>query len=262
MSERGQRRYHRKSKLGCLACKQRHKRCDEKKPYCGNCLKYGTKCSYFNDSAGCLQEQNRYDTPLQQHSHVTALSALAHDESTMYRHLNNQYPYSGIPPGLNPLASIFNAAEAFLVVEYEATIPKMAIMPRCRDGIISDIAKAYEVQAGIRTEWLTRVYRYLHLACAYEINKHSLLSLAGTFHHRDTMHTRSLDIALHHRQFALRTLQRSIERFGIDNADSILAASMNLSNQSANWYVINLPNLNCSSYCCTPHDGDIELTMR
>ncbi|KAF4931520.1 Sterol uptake control protein 2 [Colletotrichum viniferum] len=40
------RKFHRRSKNGCSTCKQRHVRCDERKPLCTNCLQTGKDCIY------------------------------------------------------------------------------------------------------------------------------------------------------------------------------------------------------------------------
>ncbi|KAK3346100.1 hypothetical protein B0T25DRAFT_483723 [Lasiosphaeria hispida] len=40
------RRAHKRSRNGCLTCKQRHIRCDEAKPICTNCLTRGGDCGY------------------------------------------------------------------------------------------------------------------------------------------------------------------------------------------------------------------------
>ncbi|KAK1674466.1 hypothetical protein BDP55DRAFT_694568 [Colletotrichum godetiae] len=40
------RKFHRRSKNGCSTCKQRHVRCDERKPLCTNCLQTGKDCVY------------------------------------------------------------------------------------------------------------------------------------------------------------------------------------------------------------------------
>ncbi|KAH7128328.1 hypothetical protein B0J11DRAFT_268343 [Dendryphion nanum] len=40
------RKAHKKSRNGCLPCKLRHVKCDEVKPACVNCDKYGSKCEY------------------------------------------------------------------------------------------------------------------------------------------------------------------------------------------------------------------------
>ncbi|KAM5445695.1 transcription factor [Microsporum audouinii] len=45
-SEFRPRRSHRKSRAGCLICKRRRVKCDEKKPGCRNCSNYGVSCCY------------------------------------------------------------------------------------------------------------------------------------------------------------------------------------------------------------------------
>ncbi|GME40954.1 C6 zinc finger domain-containing protein [Neofusicoccum parvum] len=39
------RRSHKKTRTGCMQCKQRRVKCDEQKPTCGNCIKRGQPCS-------------------------------------------------------------------------------------------------------------------------------------------------------------------------------------------------------------------------
>ncbi|KAK4162398.1 hypothetical protein QBC43DRAFT_321866 [Cladorrhinum sp. PSN259] len=46
------RRAHKRSRKGCLTCKQRHIRCDELKPVCTNCLTRGGDCGYPAEPAG------------------------------------------------------------------------------------------------------------------------------------------------------------------------------------------------------------------
>ncbi|CAF3655069.1 unnamed protein product [Fusarium graminearum] len=40
------RRRHRKSRLGCMECKRRHIKCDERQPICGNCIVSERPCSF------------------------------------------------------------------------------------------------------------------------------------------------------------------------------------------------------------------------
>ncbi|KAL4879245.1 hypothetical protein BJY04DRAFT_194113 [Aspergillus karnatakaensis] len=43
------RRSHRKSKAGCLQCKRRKVKCDERKPTCQKCIVHGVSCSFEDD---------------------------------------------------------------------------------------------------------------------------------------------------------------------------------------------------------------------
>ncbi|KAI0167099.1 hypothetical protein GGR52DRAFT_556883 [Hypoxylon sp. FL1284] len=45
---RGPRLYHKKSRTGCLRCKQRRVKCDENRPSCGSCTKHVVHCVYPN----------------------------------------------------------------------------------------------------------------------------------------------------------------------------------------------------------------------
>ncbi|KAL6233071.1 hypothetical protein BDW75DRAFT_246825 [Aspergillus navahoensis] len=45
------RRTHQKSKNGCTTCKKRRVKCDERKPTCQRCQKYGASCLYNNKSS-------------------------------------------------------------------------------------------------------------------------------------------------------------------------------------------------------------------
>ncbi|KAL2848976.1 hypothetical protein BJX68DRAFT_238073 [Aspergillus pseudodeflectus] len=40
------RRFHHKSRYGCAACKKRRRKCDERKPVCGNCAQRSVECSF------------------------------------------------------------------------------------------------------------------------------------------------------------------------------------------------------------------------
>lgn len=41
------RRTHKKSRFGCKLCKERRVKCDERRPACGNCVKYRRQCPYL-----------------------------------------------------------------------------------------------------------------------------------------------------------------------------------------------------------------------
>lgn len=45
-----QRRFHRRSRNGCVTCKAKHIRCDERKPLCTFCLRHGGSCHYQVES--------------------------------------------------------------------------------------------------------------------------------------------------------------------------------------------------------------------
>ncbi|KAI2623313.1 hypothetical protein GGR54DRAFT_47358 [Hypoxylon sp. NC1633] len=47
---RGPRLYHKKSRTGCIRCKQRRVKCDEVRPSCGSCSRHAVPCLYPNAS--------------------------------------------------------------------------------------------------------------------------------------------------------------------------------------------------------------------
>lgn len=44
------RKYHSKSKKGCVSCKKRRVKCDESKPMCSNCVRIKLDCGYLDES--------------------------------------------------------------------------------------------------------------------------------------------------------------------------------------------------------------------
>ncbi|KAI1488888.1 hypothetical protein F5X96DRAFT_643329 [Biscogniauxia mediterranea] len=50
------RRYQARSRSGCITCKAKHVRCDEKKPLCTNCLVKGGKCGYAEPSPTAIEK--------------------------------------------------------------------------------------------------------------------------------------------------------------------------------------------------------------
>lgn len=53
----GSRRYHYKSRKGCLECKRRHVKCDEVRPICINCQVSQRQCEYANRAAAAPAEK-------------------------------------------------------------------------------------------------------------------------------------------------------------------------------------------------------------
>ncbi|KAI0840237.1 hypothetical protein F5Y06DRAFT_263997 [Hypoxylon sp. FL0890] len=52
---RGPRLYHKKSRTGCMRCKQRRVKCDETRPSCGSCSRHEVECVYPNASQGAAK---------------------------------------------------------------------------------------------------------------------------------------------------------------------------------------------------------------
>jgi hypothetical protein len=65
------RKFHRRSKQGCLTCKTRHVRCDERKPLCTYCLQSGRECVYPVVS----ERAHSSETDLAERSHCSESNA-------------------------------------------------------------------------------------------------------------------------------------------------------------------------------------------
>ncbi|KAH8682623.1 hypothetical protein BX600DRAFT_544961 [Xylariales sp. PMI_506] len=50
MQKKPRKRFHKKERTGCITCKNRHLKCDERKPSCYRCLKAGYECDGYNDT--------------------------------------------------------------------------------------------------------------------------------------------------------------------------------------------------------------------
>ncbi|KAI1189929.1 hypothetical protein F5B17DRAFT_438581 [Nemania serpens] len=74
-----QRRFHRRSRNGCVTCKAKHIRCDERKPLCTFCLRHGGSCQYQTDSnpsfASTSTDQKTVSTTEEPHSPAEAESS-------------------------------------------------------------------------------------------------------------------------------------------------------------------------------------------
>ncbi|OTB05832.1 hypothetical protein M426DRAFT_319513 [Hypoxylon sp. CI-4A] len=74
---RGPRLYHKKSRTGCMRCKQRRVKCDETRPSCGSCSRHAVECVY--PSAGQILAARR-SVPTTHHGSGPTIYA-AHQEA-------------------------------------------------------------------------------------------------------------------------------------------------------------------------------------
>lgn len=57
------RKYHSKSKKGCITCKKRRVKCDEAKPACFNCVRMKLDCGYVDDSEASVAKKKSKTEP-------------------------------------------------------------------------------------------------------------------------------------------------------------------------------------------------------
>ncbi|PYH85356.1 hypothetical protein BO82DRAFT_389479 [Aspergillus uvarum CBS 121591] len=62
------RRFHRKSRSGCLQCRSRRVKCDEGRPACFNCIRAQCSCLYHRPTQGDPQSQSQAQAQAQAHS--------------------------------------------------------------------------------------------------------------------------------------------------------------------------------------------------
>ncbi|KAK0372931.1 hypothetical protein CLIM01_09723 [Colletotrichum limetticola] len=85
------RKFHRRSKNGCSTCKQRHVRCDERKPLCTNCLQTGKDCVYPDVEP---DEESRSGSLSESRSGSELTVVPAEEASTITNVVSNQ-PFAG-----------------------------------------------------------------------------------------------------------------------------------------------------------------------
>lgn len=59
-----------RSKIGCWICRIKHLKCDEAKPYCSSCLKFGVACDYSAEKPSYVTDKNLRSQKLAEIAHV------------------------------------------------------------------------------------------------------------------------------------------------------------------------------------------------
>lgn len=77
------RRSHRKSRAGCVNCKQRRVKCDEAKPHCLRCQKHGIECDYSSQPARPQKTNNIVSQFINTNPDLISIDSLAPSMSLM-----------------------------------------------------------------------------------------------------------------------------------------------------------------------------------
>ncbi|KAJ5410128.1 uncharacterized protein N7487_004487 [Penicillium crustosum] len=77
------RRSHRKSRAGCVNCKQRRVKCDEAKPHCLRCQKHGIECDYSSQPARPQKTNNIVSQFIDTNPDLISIDSLAPSMSLM-----------------------------------------------------------------------------------------------------------------------------------------------------------------------------------
>ncbi|KAK9465496.1 hypothetical protein V1512DRAFT_265613 [Lipomyces arxii] len=189
------RKSHRKSKTGCITCRQRRVKCDEQLPVCANCVRHRVRCDYEALTPGELHD--RY------------LSQLVERVMCMLsrRTLGLLRPFAA----LRPLQTLNNTDVRLLQHISQLSTHFVAVRPEH-----ALIWKQVGVQNTQRHPFL--LHAFLALGAAHA---GSLMQSPDLFR-----------VALEHKNIALRGAQEALSNFNRENAESVLAVSMLLSWQA------------------------------
>ncbi|KAK1731399.1 uncharacterized protein BDZ83DRAFT_565115 [Colletotrichum acutatum] len=146
------RKFHRRSKNGCSTCKQRHVRCDERKPLCTNCLQTGKDCVYPDVE---LDEESRSDylSEARSGSEPTVIPA---EEASIIPNVVSNQPFAGFSCDY----------------QMSAIVQRTLLHPGLLHGCL--------VVAACQWAWVTGSLEHVkvpflyHKAAAYEFAKHQL----------------------------------------------------------------------------------------
>ncbi|KAK9449092.1 uncharacterized protein V1518DRAFT_281649 [Limtongia smithiae] len=189
------RKSHRKSKTGCITCRQRRVKCDEQLPICANCVKHRVSCDYENLSSESLRD--RYLAQLVDRVMTNILRQT----------VGRTRPFAV----LRTLQNLSNTDVRLLQHVSQLATRFVAVRPEHQL-----IWKEVGVQSAQREPFL--LHAFLALASAH----------AGYL-------ARSPDlfrVALEHKMHALRGAQQALAVFTPESSETVLAASILLSWQS------------------------------
>ncbi|KAL2025168.1 hypothetical protein VTK56DRAFT_170 [Thermocarpiscus australiensis] len=204
------RRSHTKSRKGCETCKRRHIRCDENFPQCRNCTRHKIRCPYNDVPA----PESRAGSPDKPDLMWTPEIEAAIDQ---WRH-TGMFPFPDL-------------------CIYPAPSPERLTLEDLRliHHVASISHQMQEIGANDFTLWTWQIPTIIRIGATHSYVLHALLAFSA-------MHIAYLtecplvgNLAYEHRGAALKGLQEAIGTFSRETSDAILAASLVLSWQAADW---------------------------
>ncbi|KYK57637.1 hypothetical protein DCS_04649 [Drechmeria coniospora] len=199
------RRSHTKSRKGCLKCKTRHIRCDEKYPQCSNCTKRKDRCPY-NDMPtipGSLSKPDLMWTP--------TIEAAIEDWKT-----TSKFPFPSLQVYPTPVPQLYSTEDLRLIYHFASLKDQLA-------------EKNNDVYTSF---WTQNIPTLLSIATTSTYVMHALCSLSATHIALHTNCPLVSNIAFEHRGLAFVGLHKALGEFSRENSDAILAASVLLSWQA------------------------------
>ncbi|KAI1341955.1 hypothetical protein F5Y15DRAFT_430438 [Xylariaceae sp. FL0016] len=204
------RRSHTKSRKGCENCKRRHIRCDESFPQCRNCTKHKVRCPY-NDIPAPDERAATPDKPdLMWTNEVEA--AIAEWQAT------GIFPFPNLNIYPAPMPQFFSVEDLRLIFHVASICNEMSA-----------------IDANGFTLWTRQIPTIIKIGATYGFVMHALLAFSAEHIAFLASCPNVGNMAYEHRGIALKGLQEAIGQFSQENSDAVLAASLVLSWQVADW---------------------------
>ena len=222
---------HKKSRKGCKRCKARRVKCDEMRPECSNCTKYGVSCEYSHHAPF---QSETMQPPTESNSSLSSAKSP----------LGLTKPYSD--PG--EITNFFEPEERrdleLRLLHHFITIVTYTF-PACNDQRYRDLWTINAVRSGFKHRFLfnailaisalhllsdTRSMTYFY---ARDENQVAVERATKTLSVTDT--DNSTDLARAHRLYlnmAIRQQREAISNLSSSNADAVFMTSLLLSYQS------------------------------
>ncbi|KAG9231477.1 hypothetical protein BJ875DRAFT_469445 [Amylocarpus encephaloides] len=209
------RQHHIRSKKGCVTCKERHIRCDERMPFCRNCVRVGRVCTYAASSTSSSRNQTP-DPTSPSPSRVTTLDS---DGLLNVPGQTGQQDWPAYDANYPMQYQEGSNSIALSVVQQSYQISRGSAIPQWIPSMIADDCTfADNDRGGI-----------------HECIKYALVSFDAYIHDQATRTPMSGELYLSQACIAINKLQNEINRFSEENSDAIVTASIILAETAQDW---------------------------
>ncbi|CEJ82474.1 Putative C6 transcription factor [[Torrubiella] hemipterigena] len=206
------RRSHTKSRKGCETCKRRHIRCDESFPQCNNCTKHKIRCPY-ND-VKVAPEPQRAPTP----DKADLMWTPEIETAIVQWQQTGVFPFPSLNVFPEPVAQMYSLEDLRLIYHVAAVYAQLDSM-----------------EGNNFTLWTRYVPTLISIGATNPFVMHALLAFSAMHIAFITDCRLVSNMAFEHRGIALSGLHLAIGSFSPETSDAILAASLVLSWQAADW---------------------------
>ncbi|KAF2094851.1 hypothetical protein NA57DRAFT_60262 [Rhizodiscina lignyota] len=167
-----QRRFHSKSRHGCLQCKKNRTKCDENRPKCGRCERIGVNCSLIDQPSDWIFIPAKDVEGQKEQTDTNSADSGSNPSSTSKEHSNDSSGDPGSFAISTPSTEQPNVEAHFTDVERER-LRLMAHWTLHTSKSISDITIPEDRDQSLWSDWVTE------LALENDFLLHGLLSLSA-----------------------------------------------------------------------------------